>query len=104
MRVCGRQALSADWNQIKADVLGVPVAVPRVRETALLGSAVLAGVGVGLLPDIAAGADKLVRIERVLDPVPSRHQQYTELFGIYKRLYPDLRDAFHQLALSQGES
>ena len=104
MRVCGRQALSEDWNQIKADVLGVPVAVPRVRETALLGSAVLAGVGAGLLADIVVGADQLVSIDRVLHPVPSRHQQYTELFGIYKRLYPDLRDAFHQLAASQGES
>jgi xylulokinase len=104
MRVCGRQALSEDWNQIKADVLGVPVAVPRVRETALLGAAVLAAVGAGLLPDVASGADRLVRIERVLHPVPSRHQQYAELFDVYKRLYPDLRDAFHQLAVSQGES
>lgn len=103
MRVCGRQALSEDWNQIKADVLGVPVAVPRVREAALMGAAVLAGVGAGLVPDIARGADQLVRIEQVLQPVPSHHRQYIELFGVYKRLYPDLRDAFRQLAASEGE-
>jgi xylulokinase len=103
VRVCGRQALSEDWNQIKADVLGVPVAVPRVREAALMGAAVLAGVGAGLLPDITDGANQLVRIDRVLEPIAAHHRQYTELFGVYKRLYPDLRSAFRQLNVSALE-
>ncbi len=97
VRVCGGQALSEDWNQIKADVLGVPVAVPHVREAALMGAAVLAGVGAGLLPDITEGANQMVRISKVLEPNPAHHRQYTELFSVYKRLYPDLRSAFHQL-------
>jgi xylulokinase len=103
VRVCGRQALSQDWNQIKADVLGVPVAVPRVREAALMGAAVLAGVGAGLLPDITQGANQMVRIDGVLEPVAAHHQQYLELFGVYKRLYPDLRNAFRQLGVCAQE-
>ena len=103
VRVCGRQALSADWNRIKADVLGIPVAVPRVREAALMGAAVLAGVGAGLLPDITEGANQMVRIDEVLEPIPAHHRQYTELFGVYKRLYPDLRSAFHQLCAGAQE-
>jgi xylulokinase len=98
VRVCGGQSLSREWNQIKADVLGVPVAVPRVREAALAGAAVLAAVGAGHLPDITAGADQMVRIDEVLVPDPGLHQQYSELFGVYKRLYPDLADAFRQLS------
>jgi len=104
MRVCGGQARSTAWNQIKADVTGFPVAVPRVTEAALMGAAVLAGVGAGLLPDITAGANRMVRIESILEPNPSRHRCYTDLYGIYKRLYPDLCDAFHQLCeIAQGE-
>ena len=103
VRVCGRQALSEDWNQIKADVLGVPVAVPRVREAALMGAAVLAGVGAGLLPDITEGANQMVRIDEVLEPIPAHHRLYAELFGVYKRLYPDLRGAFHQLHFGAQE-
>ncbi len=103
MRVCGRQALSRDWNQLKADVLGVPVAVPRVREAALLGAAILASVGAGLLPDITEGTNQMVRIDAVLEPVPARHQQYSDLFSVYKRLYPDLRSAFHQLGTRTEE-
>jgi len=98
VRVCGGQALSEDWNQIKADVMGVPVAVPRVREAALLGAAILAGVGAGLLPDITAGANQMAQIDHVLEPNPKRHRHYTELFAVYKRLYPDLRSAFRQLS------
>ncbi|MFC2031348.1 FGGY-family carbohydrate kinase [Chloroflexota bacterium] len=98
VRVCGRQALSEPWNQIKADVLGLPVAVPRVREAALLGAAVLAGVGAGRLPDITEGANQMVRVDGILDPDPDHHRLYTERFDVYKRLYPDLRDAFHQLS------
>jgi len=98
IRVCGRQALSEDWNQIKADVLGVRVAVPRVREAALMGAAVLAGVGAGVLPDITEGANRMVRISGALEPSPANHGQYTKLFGVYKRLYPDLRSAFRLLA------
>jgi xylulokinase len=104
VRVCGGQSLSKEWNQIKADILGVPVAVPRVREAALAGAAVLAGVGAGHLPDITAGANQMVRIDDVLRPDPVLHQRYEELFGVYKRLYPDLRDAFRQLGLVTQEA
>jgi len=104
MRVCGGQALSAEWNQIKADVTGLPVAVPRVREAALMGAAVLAGVGSGLLPGITTGANQMVGIDGILEPHPELHVQYSSLYGVYKRLYPDLRDAFHQLCeIFRGE-
>ncbi len=96
LRVCGGQARSPQWNQIKADVTGFPVAVPRVTEAALMGAAVLAGAGAGLF-DISTGAERMVRIVERLDPHPERHGRYDELFGVYERLYPDLRAAFHQL-------
>jgi xylulokinase len=97
MCVCGGQARSAAWNQIKADVTGVPVAAPRVTEAALMGAAVLAGVGAGLLPNITAGVNQMVRIESVLEPDAGRRRYYTDLYGVYKRLYPDLREAFGRL-------
>jgi xylulokinase len=104
VRVCGGQARSEDWNQIKADVLGLPVAVPRVREAALMGAAILAGVGAGLLPDITQGANRMVRIDSMLEPDPAHHRRYTDLFGIYRQLYPDLRDIFRQLCeIAQDE-
>jgi xylulokinase len=69
-----------------------------------MGAAVLAGVGAGLIPDITEAANQMVRIDAIVEPIPSHHERYNELFGVYKRLYPDLRSAFHQLsAIDQEE-
>ncbi|MCX7680875.1 MAG: FGGY-family carbohydrate kinase [Anaerolineae bacterium] len=97
LRVCGGQAKSMDWNQLKANIIGFPVAVPRVTEAALLGAAILAAVGAGVLPDVVAGAERMVRIGEVLEPHPEQHRRYEELYAVYRRLYPDLKEAFHQL-------
>jgi len=104
VKVCGGQARSEVWNQIKADVLGLPVAVPRVREAALLGAAVLAGVGSGTLPDITTGSNQMAKTEKVLTPDSGRTAVYSDLYEVYRRLYPDLKEAFHRLAeISRGE-
>jgi sugar (pentulose or hexulose) kinase len=61
------------WNQLRCDLLGVPVRVPADAETAL-GMAVLAagaadGAAAGGVPDAAR---RLVRLDRTLDPDPRR--------------------------------
>ena len=79
-------------------------AVPHVTVAALMGAAVLAGVGAGLVPDIASSSEKMVHIRQMLQPDPQRHEQYSRVYAVYKRLYPDLRNAFHQLsALNDGK-
>ncbi len=51
MRSVGGGTRSSLWNQIKADVLGMPVQLPRAPVGAAFGGAVLAGLGLGLYPD-----------------------------------------------------
>jgi xylulokinase len=48
IRVFGGGAGSALWRQILADVLGMPVVLPRTRECANLGAALCAGRALGL--------------------------------------------------------
>ncbi|MFA9271057.1 MAG: glycerol kinase GlpK, partial [Baekduiaceae bacterium] len=48
LRVDGGATVNAWLMQFQADVLGVPVVVPEVRETTALGAASLAGVGAGV--------------------------------------------------------
>jgi len=88
MRVCGGPARSRFWNQVKADVTGFQVAVPAVLETAVLGSAILAAVGVGLhgtLPDAIAA---MTRIDARIEPQPGLAAVYGRLFEAYVALYP----------------
>jgi xylulokinase len=94
VRVLGGGAKSALWNQIKADVLGLPIAVPANRDAALLGTAIIASVGAGLQPDIATAVKAMTRIETRLQPDPANGQLYAEAYRRYRGLFERVRDLF----------
>jgi xylulokinase len=93
LRLTGRPDASDTWGQIKADVLGVPVAIPAVGDTAAMGAAVLAAVGVGALPSLDAGVAAMTSIVRRLDPDPGNRRAYDAAYAVYRALYPALRTA-----------
>jgi xylulokinase len=88
MRVCGGPARSPFWNQVKADVTGFPVAVPAVLETAVLGSAMLATVGIGVHRDLRAAIAAMTRIETRIEPRRQLAAIYDRTFEAYLALYP----------------
>ncbi len=75
------------WCQILADVLGLPVLVPKVKEATALGAAILAGVGVGIYPDAAAASAEMVQIEREYKPDPQNKAVYDELYDSWRKVY-----------------
>jgi autoinducer 2 (AI-2) kinase len=75
------------WQRVLADVLGLPVRVPRVKESTALGAAIFAGVGAGLFPDVATAARKVVSFEKTVDPDPETHGRYRELYERWVRVY-----------------
>ena len=75
------------WCQILADVLGIPVNVPNVKEATALGAAIMAGHGVGLFPDISATAKKLVHIEHRFEPNMENHATYMRLYEDWRKMY-----------------
>ncbi|TME34423.1 MAG: xylulokinase, partial [Chloroflexi bacterium] len=97
LRVTGGTAGNEAWNQIKADVLGIRVAVPEVREAALLGAAVMAAVGLGWYPDPVAAIRSMVRIDHRRDPVAAHRSIYDELFDAYTALWPAVAPTVHLL-------
>lgn len=100
VRILGGPTRSALWNQLQADVYGRTVATLETPDAAPLGAAVLAGVGAGVFPDIPAGADRLVRIDRTCEPHEETAALYEELFGIYRTTYESLESggAFRAIA------
>ena len=91
LRLAGRPGSGDLWARIKADVLGVPVAIPAVGETAVLGAAIIAAAGVGAVPSLEAGVASMAAIARRLEPDPAMRATYDEAFGRYRALYPALR-------------
>jgi len=91
LRMAGRPSPGDLWARIKADVLGMPAAIPVVGETAVLGAAIIAAAGIGAVPSLEAGVASMVTIARRLDPDPATRATYDEAFGVYRALYPALR-------------
>jgi xylulokinase len=88
MRVCGGPARSRFWNGVKADVTGFSVLVPEVLETAVLGSAIVAAVGVGAHPDLPSGIRSMTRIVERIEPRRDLAPVYDRVFEAYLALYP----------------
>jgi autoinducer 2 (AI-2) kinase len=86
----GGAAKSALWPQILADVLGIPVEVPAVKEATALGAALLAGQGIGLYPDIKAAARSLVKIERQFTPQEAAGEVYRRAYEAWQAAYRPL--------------
>lgn len=92
--ISGGGSKSEVWSQIFADVLGIPIIVPTVVETETMGSAILAGYGVGLLSSNQFALQKNVRVIR---PNIENSVLYKEIFKVYKDLYTKNKENFRRL-------
>jgi xylulokinase len=93
----GGATRNAFWIQNKADVTGLPIEVPEVKESTALGAAILAGIGVGLYRNEQDAFERVYRPGRSYRPDPHLAPKYAEWYQIYKQIYPSLKPVSHQL-------
>jgi xylulokinase len=97
VRLSGGGAQSPLWRQILCDVLNTDLAVVNVTEGAAFGAALLAGVGVGVWPDVLAATRSVVKTTHQYRPRPDSASRYELQYEHYRRLYPALKEIFHGL-------
>ncbi|MCA9861826.1 MAG: hypothetical protein KC432_02340 [Thermomicrobiales bacterium] len=97
MRTGGGGARSPLWSQIKADVYGMPVAPLQHEEVGILGAAMLALAGAGLVPDLQAAA-RLVAEREPFQPEPATVARYDRQFAHFRDLHDQLQPSFHEAA------
>lgn len=100
VRIWGGAAKSKLWNQIAADIYGVPVSKTADSEAGLIGAAILAGVGVNLFQSVQEGVESMVAVAERYEPDPQLRSLYDDKFSIYKNAYTALADQgiFEQIA------
>lgn len=103
MRACGGPAADDGWNRIKADVTGFPVEVPRIRETAVVGAAIIASLGVGAFPTLPAAIEAMTSIERRFEPDPARSSVYNDVFQAYVDLYPAVEPVLKGRTIAEAD-
>ncbi|MGC8878706.1 MAG: xylulokinase [Anaerolineae bacterium] len=85
LKMVGGAATSVIWPRIVADITDTTVIVPSSREAASRGAAILAGMGVGLFPNVTAGFAALKAPEETLLPDRVNATRYAEIFAMYRR-------------------
>jgi xylulokinase len=83
MTAIGGGASSELFVQIKADVLGLEAIRTEVGDTALVGSAAIAGYGAGVLGDYRAAIRKTIRNKPPVTCNQERHEKYKPVVQKY---------------------
>lgn len=91
IRSMGGGAKSKIWCNIKSSVLNKKIVTLKENETACLGSAIFAGVGVGAFTDIVTATDNLVGINKTYS---SSDTEYLDLYTEYKKQEEKLMKLF----------
>ena len=68
MIITGGQAANIEWIQMKADITGMKILVPECHDAELIGDAVFAFTGMGIFTSITEGAQKMCRIQTIIEP------------------------------------
>src|SRR4051794_6365689 len=91
IRLGGGGARSPLWRQIQADVYGHDVETVKADEGAAFGTAVLAGVGVGIWATVDEACDALVHTAHRVMPDPNTANVMNERYAAFTRVYPGLK-------------
>ena len=105
LRVSGGGSQSDAVMQLTADIFGLPAIRPHVYETAGLGAAIDAAVGLKLHADFAVAVKEMTHVGRVFDPDPKTHDLYDNLYRrVYLKLYDRLKPLYKEIRCDYGVS
>ncbi len=87
LRIAGGGAAWDAVNQVRTDILGIPLKRVSQREGTIVGVALFIAVGIGLFPSLSAGSKEWIRIEREYSPDLEKTSVYKVLFHQYEKLF-----------------
>ena len=83
MRVSGGQGKNPLWNQLKADISGVSLLIPEIRDGELAGNAALAAAALGAASGIQEAADGMIRFTERCEAKAETAAFWEEKFNLF---------------------
>ena len=96
--ISGGATRSELWLQTHSDVSNLPITLTKNPDAPLLGCAILSAVGAGFYQDIPSAVEKMVQVERVIEPNAQTNAEYQPFYESYKTSYSELRNIRKNLA------
>jgi len=95
IRVTSGGAKSPFWIQMLADMFEAPCTTLESDEGPAFGAAILAGVGIGVWPDVKTACAATIRAKRIVEP---GGRDYRAGYAKYRAHYESVRTFQHQFA------
>lgn len=92
--VIGGGAASPLWRQILSDMLGIRL-VEKERSDSSFGSAMLAGIAIGMFEDFENALNRCGKNRSVTEPIEENTVQYSFKFDRYKAVHDALASIYH---------
>lgn len=91
----GGGARSRLWSEIVCNVMNVPVEVPLPGDS-VFGTALLAGVGIGIYADVESAVARCLKIARKIEPDAEAGAFYAGMFRKYLAVHDALAPVYHR--------
>ena len=89
--LCGGGARSATWRQIFADVLNLPIRIPKTEQGPAYGAAILAMVGCGAYASVEDAAKRVTGEKQVILPSEDSVSRLEEKYRRFAKFYPAIK-------------
>ena len=96
-RLCGGGARSPLWRRILANVLNIPLDLPKTEEGPGYGAAMLAMVGLGAYESVESCVEALTGITGIIEPEPELAKKYEEQYEKFRQIYPAMKELFPKI-------
>ncbi|MEM4644076.1 MAG: FGGY-family carbohydrate kinase [Candidatus Methanomethylicaceae archaeon] len=96
--VMGGGSRSKLWNQIIADVTGIPIRRSTSTEATCLGAGILAAAAAGWYPSVASAAQAMTSTAEWFEPNSQMRDFYNQLYeDVYRHLFPTIQSLIDRL-------
>ena len=98
VRASGGGARSPFWRQTLASIFERPIVTLETQEGSAYGVALLAMVGTGQYGTVGEACRVTIKEESRVEPNAADVPTYSRAYGVYRELYPALKDLFPKMA------
>ena len=86
LRIDGGGSNSPLWRQIQADCAEKTVVLPKVRDSTVIGAAILGTVGTGIYGSYREAIDNMFHVEERREPIPENVTVYRKQYQVFNKL------------------
>lgn len=96
LRISGGSTKSDICCQVRADILNRTIERIQVKNSGMIGAALIATVAAKANESISEAAKQLVHVEKSFEPNPDNRDLYDAMYEIYRKCYEQLRPCYER--------